>query len=338
MAGRKHREVLLEASKAYTGPERERLLLFLEPEARNTAPAIAWGLEYVEREARGEDRSILVLTGDHIICPMAAFIRDARAVDAFARQGNLAVFGIVPQSPETGYGYIEAGEALAVPGDPAGDAWASQAFRVLRFREKPDRETAEKFLAAGNFYWNSGMFAFSSSFLEKEFKAVSPEVLAPFEELVSLKGHPLEGPIFETLGGLRVLKDWPGLEEAYRKAPSISFDYALAEKCRKTVVVPATFKWTDVGSWDEYARLREDPDGKPGGEPGAEVYRYDSPGCFVDSDIPVALCGVEDLIVVVRSGKDGNPPAVLVAKKGTTQGLRNIVEEIKMRKKSSTLL
>jgi mannose-1-phosphate guanylyltransferase/mannose-1-phosphate guanylyltransferase/mannose-6-phosphate isomerase len=112
-------------------------------------------------------------------------------------------------------------------------------------------------------------------------------------------------------------------------AKSISFDYAIAEKCSQTVMAAARFDWLDVGSWDEYAKLL--------GSSRGEVFATGLPpglppptaSCFVDADIPVALCGVRDLIVVVRSGKDGSPPVVLVAKKGETQGVKEIVEQIK---------
>jgi mannose-1-phosphate guanylyltransferase/mannose-1-phosphate guanylyltransferase/mannose-6-phosphate isomerase len=101
-------------------------------------------------------------------------------------------------------------------------------------------------------------------------------------------------------------------------------DYAIAEKCRSVVMVKARFEWFDVGSWDEYARLSAD---RGSGE--SEVYAQDAAGCFVDSDLPVALCGVEDLIVVIRSGKDGGPATALIAKKGATQGVKKIVEQIR---------
>jgi mannose-1-phosphate guanylyltransferase/mannose-1-phosphate guanylyltransferase/mannose-6-phosphate isomerase len=121
--------------------------------------------------------------------------------------------------------------------------------------------------------------------------------------------------------GLLVLENWVGLKEAYNQAENISFDYAIAEKCTRTIMIAVSFDWLDVGSWDEYARLL--------GDTGSEVYYSGGDSCFVDSDIPVALCGVEDLIVVVRSGKDGAVPSVLIAKNGETQRVREIVKQIK---------
>jgi mannose-1-phosphate guanylyltransferase len=194
-------------------------------------------------------------------------------------------------------------------------------YRAASFREKPDRPTAEAFLASGRFYWNSGMFAFSTSFLMEEYRRSAPALIGPFEALRA----PRE-PAYTVRGGLRVLEAWPGLAEAYNAVKGVSFDYAIAEKCGQTVMAAARFDWFDVGSWDEYARLT--------GSGSGEVYTARVPpggegSCFVDADIPVALCGVEDLIVVVRSGREGGVPSVLIARKGETQGVRDIVEQIK---------
>jgi mannose-1-phosphate guanylyltransferase/mannose-1-phosphate guanylyltransferase/mannose-6-phosphate isomerase len=286
-----------------------------EPQAKNTAPAVICGTCYA-RLVSGEERTILVLTSDHVIRPLPAFTADAAAAAAYARQDFLVVFGIPPQSPATGYGYLEAAEPLLLPGESPGKPGFPRAYRVSSFREKPDRETAAAFLAAGRFYWNSGMFAFSSAFITEEFRRNGPELLRPFDRL----RPPGEGA-YAIEGGIRVLRDWEGLEEAYGEVKNISFDYAEAEKCARTVMVAAGFEWLDVGSWDEYAKLS--------GTGAAEVYGSGAEGCFVDADIPVALCGVQDLIVVVRSGKGGGPPSVLISQKGKTQGVREIVEKIR---------
>jgi mannose-1-phosphate guanylyltransferase len=192
-------------------------------------------------------------------------------------------------------------------------------------REKPDPARAKKFIAAKKFFWNSGMFAFSSVFMLAEFRRNAPEVAAPFRKLLTPGKHS-----YSIRKGLRILEFWDNLENAYSKTKTISFDYAIAEKCNSTVMVKAGFSWIDVGSWDEYARLA--------GRQTAEVYGNSKTKdtCFVDSDIPVALLGVEDLIVVVRSGKDG-PQAVLISKKGETQRVKDIVAEIKAAGKTELL-
>jgi mannose-1-phosphate guanylyltransferase/mannose-6-phosphate isomerase len=320
IAGKSHVPHIVEACRNCRSEDMKRLVLIPEPEAKNTAPAIACATLYTDWVS-GRDRNMLVLTSDHIIEPLDIFQANAAAAAAFAQQDKLAVFGITPKAPETGYGYIEAAEALTIPEQRVSlkryDKPAEPGvFKVASFREKPDQATAKGFLEAGHFYWNSGMFAFSSHFILREFNRNAPEVVAPFKELMAPNEQ-----AYMVKKGLRILKNWTGLEQAYRTVKGISFDYAIAEKCAQTIMVAAGFEWFDVGSWDEYIKLAEDPK--------SEVYRSGSESCFVDADMPVALCGVEDLIVVVRSGKNGSPPAVLISKKGETQRVRTIVEKIK---------
>ncbi|MDR1058635.1 MAG: mannose-1-phosphate guanylyltransferase, partial [Treponema sp.] len=274
IAGKGHVDHVIAACAAFSVGDLERMVLIPEPAAKNTAPAIICGVLYACRAGGG--RNILVLTSDHIIRPPQVFEAAARAAGAFARQDKLVVFGVSPGAPETGYGYIETAEALSLP--PAAlplpetlPGQGPEIFRVLRFREKPDRETAEKFIAAGNVFWNSGMFAFSSQFILGEFRKHAPDLIGPFDKLRS----PDEGSR-RTGEGLRILENWRGLEEAYRAAESISFDYAIAEKCGAAVMVKADFDWIDVGSWDEYLRVF------PGTASG--VYLSGSGSCFVDSD------------------------------------------------------
>jgi mannose-1-phosphate guanylyltransferase/mannose-6-phosphate isomerase len=304
IAGKGHVFHIIAAVQKLSDEDCKRLTLIPEPEAKNTAAAIACGITYVERTS-GVNRNILVLTSDHLITPLEAFEADVAAV--CEQQESLVVFGIAPRSADTGYGYIETAEAISPQ---------SRIFKVASFREKPDKQNAEQFIAQGNFYWNSGMFAFSSRFMMAEFNRSAPEILAAFSVLAAPEKN-----AYIVREGMMVLENWPGLKEAYRQAKNISFDYAIAEKCAQTIMVSAGFDWLDVGSWDEYARML--------GDTGSEVYCSGGDSCFVDSDIPVALCGVEDLIVVVRSGKDGAVPAVLIAKKGETQRVREIVEQIK---------
>ncbi|MDR0730532.1 MAG: mannose-1-phosphate guanylyltransferase [Treponema sp.] len=322
IAGKGHVSRIVSACTSFDQKERDRMLLIVEPEAKNTAPAIACGARFAEitdpdtaaaDQAPGpRNRTIMVLTSDHIIEPLERFLEDAAPAEALARQNRLVVFGIVPGRPETGYGYIEAGEALALPADTGG----AGARAALSFREKPDRALAEEYCTAGRFYWNSGMFAFSSSFMLDEFRRHAPQVLAPFMELEA------PGPAaYRSEQGLRILDRWPGFAEAYALTEAVSIDYAIAERCASVALVSARFSWTDIGNWDEYAKLLNDA--------GAETYRAGAKNCFVDSDIPVALCGVEDLIISVRSGKDGGAPLVFVAKKGETQQVREIVEQIR---------
>ena len=281
---------------------RRRMVLIPEPEAKNTAAAIACGVKYAAMDG---DRTILVLTSDHIIAPLEVFKENAAvAYKTALNQDALVVFGIPPSKPETAYGYIEVAERL------------DGAFKVASFREKPDKLTAERFLEAGGFYWNSGMFAFTSSFMLGEFARLALDVFMPFDRL-----SPPSASAYTTKSGLQILGAWAGLANAYHESKRISFDYAIAERCARTFMVAADFAWRDIGSWDEYAPLA--------GSNDAEVYAAGAESCFVDADIPVALCGVKDLIVVARSGKDGGVASVLVARKGETQRIREIVEQIR---------
>ena len=294
--------------------EKKRLVIIGEPQAKNTAPAIACALVYSLFE--GKNRNMLVLTSDHIIEPLETFKANAALAASCIAQKKLAVFGISPTRPETGYGYIEAGKPL-----PCG------AYPVISFREKPDQQTAKKFAASKKFFWNSGMFAFDASFMTGEYLRHAADVIHPFE---TLKKPPQD--LYTVNQGLSILNDWPGLANAYRKTKSISFDYAIAEKCRQTAMVKGDFKWVDIGNWEDYAHLR--------GNTGSEVYfaGEGSPvSCHVDSDIPVALAGVEDLIVVIRCGKNGAPAAALITKKGQTQKVREVVEQIKKSGKKGLL-
>jgi len=317
ISGKSHVGAIVKACARYSADELKHIVLIPEPEAKSTAPAIACAASYIDWTS-GEDRKALVLTSDHIITPLERFVKDAAAAENFAQANELAVFGLQPSVAETGYGYIEVGQKIPREQEKPG------VYKVLSFHEKPNRKKAEEFLAAGNFFWNSGMFAFSSKFILKEFRRLAPQVFNPFDKLRA----PAETS-YKTEQGLRILWGWHGLEETYREAQAISFDYAIAEKSSNTVMIRAEFNWLDVGSWDEYALLA--------GRHQGEVYQVNAKECFVDSDIPVALIGTEDLIIAVRSGKNGEPASVLVAKKGETQRVREIVEQIKTKGRNELL-
>lgn len=277
-------------------PGRGSVRILPEPGGRNTAPAAAWALAAAEAWGGRPEDTFLLMPSDHLIEPIRAFEADAAKAEALAAAGSLVCFGIPPRYPATGYGYIEAAEPLG-PG-----------FRAAGFREKPDEASARRFLAAGNFFWNSGMYAFRSDILRRELAAYAPEVAAAFDSLI-------DRPREAEHGGVRIVEAWEGLEEAYSRAPSISLDYAVSEKSASVALVPASFSWEDLGSWDEMARLF------PGG--AGETLAVESEGCYVYSDIPVALCGVSDIMVVIRNG------AALVLKKGSSQLVKDVVERLK---------
>jgi len=320
IAGKAHIPRIVDICSSLSAEEKKHLVLIPEPVAKNTALAVACAIMFADWVS-GRERNMIVLTSDHIIQPLVTFRIDASAAAALAQQDKLAVFGIQPTRPETAYGYIETARRLTFNSaeERAHRLTEPEIYSVLAFREKPDRKKAEKYVTSKRFYWNSGMFAFSSKFMIEEFRRLTKDVIRPFEALRA----PDEKSYIE-VKGIRILEYWSDLEEAYNQTRSISFDYAIAEKCSKVIMVRAGFDWIDVGNWEEYARML--------GDTGSEVYSAGGKmkfSCFVDSDIPVALAGVDDLIVVIRSGKNGLPPSALITKRGETQHVREIVEQIK---------
>ncbi len=304
IAGVTHIPHVIESCKRLDKDQLRHLVIIPEPSAKNTAPALACGAYYLEKTFH-QDRLVMVLTSDHIIKPLRNFVEDVKKAAEAAAKGSLVVFGIVPKSAETGYGYIEASNPIA-----------EGTFAVSGFREKPDKASAESYVKAGNFFWNSGMFAYSNRFMLDEITKHTPSASMPF----SLLKSPDE-KAYTMQDGIALLSSWEGLEKAYGDVESISFDYALAEKCGHVSMVKASFEWYDVGSWDEYAKLTKDAN--------PDAFLVDAENNYINADIPVAVCGVNDLIVVVRSGKDGTPASVLISQKGKTQKIKEIVEQIK---------
>ncbi|TVQ20345.1 MAG: mannose-1-phosphate guanylyltransferase [Spirochaetaceae bacterium] len=273
-----------------------RVVYLPEPVGRNTAPAIALGVAFLHAQC-GADASVLVLTADHVIEPLSAFVRDADVACEVARDGYLVCFGIPPERPETGYGYIHAG-------DPVG---TGSGARVRAFKEKPDAPTASRYVADGGYYWNSGMFCFTAGLFGSELSVHAPEISGRFADAgpIVVSEHP-DGARYADPDALILL---------YESLPKISVDYALLERSDRVAVVPATFGWNDVGSWDEVARL------SPGGAPeGAPVVQIDAEGNHIDTDLPVAVCGVSDIHVIVKNNR------ILICRRGSSQLVKDAVE------------
>jgi mannose-1-phosphate guanylyltransferase len=255
---------------------------------------------------------MLVITSDHVIKPLKTFKADAAIAARAAREGNLVVFGIKPDKAEIGYGYIETGKKQ------------KSVYKVSAFHEKPDSKTAKKYAANKRFFWNSGMFAFNSNFILNEFRLHSPNVYRCFKKLKVPKHFE-----YTASQGINILNSWHGLEAVYKKTANISFDYAIAEKCGKTVMIRSNFEWIDIGNWEEYIKILS--------KNKSQVYSISSESCYVDSDIPVALAGVKDLIVVIRGGKNGKPASALITCKGQAQKVRDVVEQIRKSGKTELL-
>jgi len=268
----------------------------LEPVSRNTAPAICAAALHAARE-HGDRTVLLVLPADHLIRDEEAF-RDAVAeARKLAAEGWLVTFGIRPNRPETGFGYIEAGEALS-----------TGAFNVKRFVEKPDLAAAKAYLAEGRYTWNSGMFCASAVSIIEAMRTHSPEVLCAVEATLAATDYD-KVP--------RILAEGP-----FAKAPDVSFDYAVMEKAGKRAVVPANFDWNDIGSWSALAELT-DADAQ-GNRVSGEAVLIDAKGCFVQSDRMVAAVGVEDLLII------DTPDALLVSRRERAQDVKTVVQRLKL--------
>ena len=268
--------------------------IVLEPEGRNTGPAVAAAALILAREDAGA--LMLVLPSDHAITDTRAFDAAIATAKAAAETGALVTFGITPSGPETGYGYIERGAAL--------DGVAG-AYRIARFVEKPDRLTAESFIAGGRHAWNSGMFLFRAGRYLDELQRFQPRILAAARAAVEAGVDDLD---FFRLDG-----------PAFARAPSISIDYAVMEPTEAAAVVPADIGWSDVGAWSALWELG-DKDGD-GNVALGDVIAEDVAGSYLRSEGPlIAALGIRDLVVV--ASKD----AVLVAPRDRVQEVRRLVE------------
>ncbi|CAN7502307.1 mannose-1-phosphate guanylyltransferase/mannose-6-phosphate isomerase [Massilia sp. LjRoot122] len=279
--------------------------ILLEPVGRNTAPAVAAAAHYLK--AIDPEALMLVLPADHVIENGAAF-RDAveRAV-TLVSQGALATFGIVPKTPETGYGYIRRGEPVAHCGD---------CYKVARFVEKPDAATAQSFLDDGGYYWNSGMFMFHAERFLAELQLHAPAIADAAGKAVST--------------GYRDL-DFCRLEEkAFSDSPSDSIDYAVMEKTLDAAVVPADIGWNDVGSWSALWEVQ--PKDANGNAQRGDVYLDGVTNSLVRAESRiVAVVGVDNLVVVETQD------AVLVTHKDQVQRVKQVVDHLKSKARTEHL-
>lgn len=276
------------------------LALLLEPEGRNTAPAIALAALWAQRE-HGEDTMLLVLPADHLIQDLAAFEASCMQAIELAASGRLVTFGIRPSAPETAFGYIECGAPL--PGQ--------NAFSVRRFVEKPSRDVAEQFLRAGQFAWNSGMFCFTAKACLGGLQRHAPEVLRAARA------------VFDASGTSRSDAGQMNFDAAaFRAQPSISIDYALMEKSDNVGVIACNFGWSDIGSWKAVSDAHgADEQGNAVVGPGLLM---GSRNTFVRAqDRFVAAVGVDNLVVI------DTPDALLVAHKDASQQVRDVVAHLK---------
>ena len=274
--------------------------LLLEPVARNTAPAIAAAA--LAALDLAEDPVLLVLPSDHVFANTQAFEAAVRSGQEAALQGALVTFGIVPTSPETGYGYVKAGGKVEI------GAGTNSALPVEAFVEKPDLATAQSYVESGNYFWNSGMFMFRASTFLGELGRHQPEMLGACKEAYSRSKRDLDF--------IRLDK------ESFSSSPSDSIDYALMEKTDRAVVVPLDAGWSDVGAWSAVWQVQ--PQDELGNGSRGDTLMIDSRNSYAHADHRlVALVGVDNLVVVETSD------AVLVAHKDRAQDVKRVVEALK---------
>jgi len=263
--------------------------IIAEPVGKNTAPAVGLAVKYISEKLQGSlDEPLLVLTSDHIIEPLEKFVDYMKLGLLAADQGYLVTFGIKPTRPETGFGYIQMGETM------------NGFHKAKRFVEKPDLETAQKYLNDGSYCWNSGIFGFTTAAFLEELSAYQPQIYGllndSFEDVV----------------------------RNFEKMSSISMDYAIMEKSNKVVVIPMELSWSDVGSWDSYYDVMEKD--QEGNVLVGDVLALNAKNSLAFSDSRlITLAGLEDTLV------GETQDAVLIAKKGDSQEVRKLVEELKDR-------
>ena len=284
----------------------EHAAIVLEPVGRNTAPAIAAAA--LQALADGDDPLLLVLPSDHVVRDAEGFRAAVRAAIPAAEAGALVTFGIVPSAPETGFGYIQTEAGQAAAGDGVRD--------VLRFVEKPDAATAQSYLDAGGYYWNSGMFAFRASRYLAELERFRPDILAAVRKAFDAAAR--DGDF------IRLDKD------AFAASPSDSIDYAVMEKTADAKVLPVDIGWNDVGSWSALWEVSEQ-DGDGNAHHG-DVIAVDSRNSYAYARRLVALVGVDDLVVVETDD------AVLVARKDKVQQVKDVVARLKSDQRSHAVL
>ena len=266
--------------------------IILEPEGRNTAPAIALAALVLE-----PDTPMLVMPSDHAIADPDAFRTAVTKARTLAAQGWLVTFGITPDGPETGYGYIEQGAALDAGG-----------YRAARFIEKPDRATAEQLIAAGGHYWNGGIFLFTAGAYLEALDRHAPDILAGARAAYDA-GH-RDGTVHRPDAA------------AFARTPSISIDYAVMEKAEQVALVPVSMGWSDVGSWDALHAISAQDEA--GNALDGDVLAIDTANSLVRSTGPtVTTIGVEDLIIIATED------AVLVMPRGESQRVKEVVEALK---------
>lgn len=261
-----------------------------EPLAKNTAPAIACSLEYF-RQNSSEDDIVIIVPSDHLVKNTEAFCDTIKEGEKLAQKGYIVTFGIKPTYPETGYGYIKTSSPLDC------------GFNVEKFVEKPDLETANKYLADGNYYWNGGIFMAKISVLLEEFRALAPDIYNNLPKLDMKNSNKIEYSIYETM-------------------PSISIDYAIMEKSSNIALVKLKSDWNDLGSWQALYDVKEKDEN--GNVLTGKVVVDNVKNSFIYSQKElVAVSGLENVIIVETED------AIMACRKDSSQDVKKLFEKLK---------
>jgi mannose-1-phosphate guanylyltransferase/mannose-6-phosphate isomerase len=268
--------------------------IILEPDGRNTAPAVA--LAALQAEQTDAGAIIVVLSSDHVIPDQAAFESALGLAIELAHKDKLVTFGIKPTSPETGFGYIKAGKNI------------KGGHHVDEFVEKPDSATAERYLASGNYYWNSGMFVFKASRYLEELKRQRPDI---------------EAAVRQAFDAMKTDADFSRPDaKIFGRCPAESIDYAVMEGAESAAIVPLDAGWSDIGSWDVLWQI-SDKDSDQNALVG-DVLVDDVQGSYVRAEHRlVSVIGLDDIVVVETAD------AVMIASKSQSQNVKNIVSSLK---------
>lgn len=274
-------------------PEFPKSNLLLEPESKNTAPAILWGLSAIPQDKRNEP--VVILPADHLIRKETQFLEYLKEGEELAKDDWIVTFGIQPDNPNTGFGYIKSGEAL------------KKGYRVDRFTEKPDRKTAEKFLKSGKYSWNAGIFMATAETLIAEYKELCPEMYNVFFENDLPKND---------------LSDKTLIHQVFSQVESISIDYAILEKSKKVAVLTVDVGWNDLGSWESIYEISKKDE--KGNVTRGNVIMQESENCLIISDKRlITVSGLKNVIIIETED------ALLACDLSKSQDVKKIVETLK---------
>lgn len=284
--------------------QKEDGTILLEPIGRNTAPAVA--LAALSAQSNGEDPVLLILPADHVFQNLDALHNAINEGVGLATAGKLVTFGIVPDVPETGYGYIERGPELS----------GANGFEVARFVEKPDAKTAEAYLASGDYFWNSGMFMFTASTYLAELEKQAADIFASCQQaFASIE----KGEDFLTVSA-----------DIFSKCRSDSIDYAVMEKTASAAVIPLDAGWNDLGAWDALWDVQEKD--ASGNVTSGDVLTVETSNSYIQAQSRlVAAVGMNDAVIVETAD------AILVANRTSVQSVKKIVEQLESKERQESV-